>query len=87
MILNQPVQKLGFGLMRLPRKGKEYDLDQCREMVDRFLAAQQAYEELRARGPAASDCTGCGQCEQVCPQHLPVVSLLQDCARTFEGQL
>ncbi len=36
--------KLGFGLMRLP-KGTEdgYDLKQCEEMIDRFLAAGMTY--------------------------------------------
>ncbi|MFZ5571042.1 MAG: aldo/keto reductase [Thermodesulfobacteriota bacterium] len=33
----------------------------------------------------ASLCEKCGQCEKACPQGLPIQSLLEDVARTFEG--
>jgi len=32
----------------------------------------------------ASDCIQCGQCEAACPQHLPIISLLEQC-RALEG--
>ena len=32
----------------------------------------------------ASDCIQCGQCEGACPQHLPIIELLQSCAANLE---
>ena len=33
----------------------------------------------------ASDCLHCGQCERACPQHLPIIELLQEVSAAFEG--
>lgn len=32
----------------------------------------------------ASDCIGCGQCENACPQHLGIIEYLKKCAKDFE---
>ena len=32
----------------------------------------------------ASDCIRCGQCENACPQHLSIISYLEECAKYFE---
>ena len=37
------IKKLGFGLMRLPQKDGAIDVEQVKEMVDRFLAAGFTY--------------------------------------------
>ncbi|MDO5135776.1 MAG: aldo/keto reductase [Eubacteriales bacterium] len=43
------------------------------------------YEKLTAQGaPKASECASCGQCESVCPQHLPIMGFLQDAVELFE---
>ena len=36
------------------------------------------YDSLINRSGRASDCIGCGQCESVCPQHLPIIELLKE---------
>lgn len=43
------------------------------------------YQEHTTDGHGkASDCISCRKCEQVCPQHLPIVDLLKEVAHTFE---
>ncbi len=42
------------------------------------------YVSLCKRTVRASKCVECGQCEGVCPQHLPIISLLKDAVERFE---
>lgn len=42
------------------------------------------YASLSATHGKASDCIGCGQCERVCPQHLPIIENLKKVAKHFE---
>jgi len=41
--LGEDFRKLGFGMMRLPKNGDEFDLEQIKKMVDRFLDAGFRY--------------------------------------------
>lgn len=43
------------------------------------------YEELGKTFGKASECIGCGQCEGICPQHLPIVNYLREVAAHYEG--
>ena len=48
---------------------------------------RNAYNRMVADGKSgrASECIQCGQCEGVCPQHLPVIELLQEAASMLDN--
>ena len=48
------------------------------------LGPRKYYEEITAEGGKASDCIECGQCESVCPQHLPIIELLKQATEKTE---
>lgn len=41
--LGSDIKKLGFGLMRLPKKGDNFDLEQIKQMVDLFMSKGFTY--------------------------------------------
>ena len=47
---------------------------------------EDRYKELTAENGRASACIRCGQCEGVCPQHLPIRELLVKVAEVFEKE-
>ena len=50
-------KKLGFGLMRLPKKGLGIDVEQTKEMVDLFLAAGCTYFDTAFVYPGSEEAT------------------------------
>lgn len=53
------------------------------KMYGHLQEARNDYD-WRPGGEKASACIQCGQCESVCPQHLPIVSLLEEVVETLE---
>jgi uncharacterized protein len=47
-------------------------------------AAEFFYYHLLKPEQRASHCEQCGQCEELCPQHIPIPAMLQEVAREFE---
>ena len=48
------------------------------------MRPQFYYNNLTSKSARASECIGCGQCEGVCPQHLPIITLLKEAAEKFD---
>ena len=44
-----------------------------------------SYYSVYAQKAKPADCVGCGQCEAICPQNLPIRKLLKDVAAEFEN--
>lgn len=44
------------------------------------------YRGLVSNSGRAKACIACGQCEGVCPQHLPIIDLLQEAAKKFDKE-
>ena len=70
--------------IHIPDFFAQYNADQMKlrqgQSVDK-----DAYAQIAAQGGKASDCVTCRQCEEKCPQHLPVTEWLDRVKRTYEG--
>ena len=68
----------------IPRYFSLYNLD-LQELKEKYWTPQGGYyERLTMEYGKASACIKCGQCERMCPQHLPIRKLLEDVAANFE---
>ena len=63
------------------------DIFTCRNqqlLYNQIDQAKGRYAWVTSDKGKASDCLQCGQCEGACPQHLPIISLLQECVTNLE---
>ena len=68
----------------IPKYFSLYNAD-LQEVEEKGWTPQgEYYNNLTKTFGKASECIGCGQCVDVCPQHLPIIEHLQDVAKHFE---
>ena len=68
----------------IPKYFSLYNAD-LQELAEKGWTPQGSYyANLTLQFGKASDCIKCGQCEAMCPQHLPIRRYLEDVAKHFE---
>lgn len=92
------VRKVFARLNLIACTGCRYCTDECPQSIaipdlfsimnkkatDRDWNPDMYYNTLTSKSGKASSCIKCGQCEDVCPQNLPIRKLLDDIAKEFE---
>lgn len=53
--------------------------------LSRYAIMDWALERYRSMDKKASDCIGCGICEERCPYHLPIRQMMRDAAKAFSA--
>ena len=69
----------------IPKYFSLYNIDNQEPEGKGWTTQKEYYVNLSEIFGRASDCIGCGQCEGICPQHLPIIGYLKDVARYFEA--
>lgn len=69
----------------IPKYFSLYNADKQEIREKGWTPQGEYYERLTKVFGKASACVACGQCEKVCPQHLPIIENLREVAAYFEG--
>lgn len=69
----------------IPRYFSLYNADMKELETKAWTAQTMLYSHFSEQFGKASACIGCGKCEKMCPQHLPVRELLKKVASRFEA--
>lgn len=70
----------------IPQYFSLYNAD-LQEIKKGWTVQEGYYENLTTRFGKPSNCIGCGKCEQMCPQHLPVREYLKEVGRYFDAKI
>ena len=69
----------------IPKYFSLYNGDKMEIIGKSWTPNRGLYQKLTESFGKASDCIACGQCENMCPQHLPIIEYLKDVAAYMEN--
>lgn len=69
----------------IPKYFTLYNADILEKDTPGWRTQQTYYNRIANEFGKASECIECGQCESICPQHLPIIKELKKVAEHFEG--
>ncbi|MBQ4150474.1 MAG: aldo/keto reductase [Clostridia bacterium] len=70
----------------IPKYFSLYNRDLTEALAKQWTVEETYYDSVSASFGKASDCIECGQCESLCPQHIPIIKHLKKVAARFEKQ-
>ncbi|MDO5293701.1 MAG: aldo/keto reductase [bacterium] len=68
----------------IPKYFSLYNADKQEDQDKGWTSQGEYYDRLTKVFGKASNCIACGQCEQACPQHIPIIDNLKEVASYFE---
>ncbi|MEY8338219.1 aldo/keto reductase [Lachnospiraceae bacterium 62-35] len=68
----------------IPKYFSLYNEDMREAKEKGWTPNQNFYNALAEKGGRAGDCISCGQCERICPQHLPIIRHLQAVSEHYD---
>ena len=85
--VNQHLEGTGCPMkIAIPKYFKVYNENTFDDLEDKEWTVEYSEhpELLDGGGGKASDCLACGQCESVCPQHIPIIENLKKVAEHLQ---
>jgi len=72
--------------IRIPDFFKMYNRQKQTTSAGTLSRLNLDYQDFIAKNTAPTECVECGQCEDACPQHLPIRQYLKDVAEAFKEE-
>lgn len=70
----------------IPKYFALYNMDLKEAKKKKWTVEASYYRRLASHFGSPEECIGCGQCESMCPQHIPIIKHLKEVAEHFKNE-